>query len=80
MKRLLQIIIIASILAGSAFSVHAQKRVQHTSSARAAYGNAVDEFKPNKKRNQKAKKKALKPAKRKNAGITTSAYFRGRPY
>lgn len=80
MKRLLQITIIASILTGSAFSARAQERVQNTSSARAAYGNAVNEFKFHKKRNQKAKKKAIKSAKRKNAGKTTASYFRGKPY
>lgn len=80
MKRLLQITIIASILTGSAFSARAQERVQNTSSARAAYGNAVNEFKFHKKRNQKAKKKAIKSAKRKDAGKTTASYFRGKPY
>ena len=72
--------IITSILAGAPFSVHAQKRPQDTSSARAAYGNAEPEFKANKNRNHKAKKKARKSAKRKKAKDTKASYFKGRPY
>lgn len=52
---------------------------QHTSSARAAYGNAVPDFKANKKQNQKRKTDALKGAKRKRAQDNGS-YFHGRPY
>jgi hypothetical protein len=68
--------ILASMVAASACSIQSQ---QHTSSARAAYGNAVPDFKANKKQNQKRKKKAVKEAKRKKSPDTRS-YFHARPY
>lgn len=79
MKYVLQIIII-SILGGSVLTVHAQRRAEHTSSGRAAYGNSAPEFKASKKKNAKKKKKAVKTAKRKKVRNNRSSYFHGRPY
>lgn len=81
MKRLFQISIMTAMLLGFALNADAQKKAQRTSSARAAYGTAVPEFKAHKKRNRKAKKKARKSAKRKKASSNKKAsYFKGRPY
>jgi hypothetical protein len=66
--------ILASIFAVSACSIQSQ-----TSSARAAYGNAVPDFKANKKKNQKRKKKARREVKRKKTR-NNRLYFHGRPY
>jgi len=76
MKLLFYIMILTSIFALSACNVHL---AHQTSSARAAYGNAVPDFKANKKQNQKRKKKAHKAAKRKN-GRDNKSYFYRRPY
>ena len=62
----------------SGCSVYTQSP-QHTSSGRAAYGNAVGDFKVHKKKNQKRKKRAYKAAKRKKAGNNRSLWH-GRPY
>jgi hypothetical protein len=76
MKFPIHMMILTSILAVSACS-----GPQETSSARAAYGDAVPEFRATKKKNQKREKKALKEAKRKNAGNNNNkSYFEGRPY
>ena len=74
MKLLFQMMILAAILVVSACS-----NQSHTSSARAAYGNAVPDFKANKKENQKRKKKAGKEAKQKKSR-NKSSYFHHRPY
>ncbi|MGC1241627.1 MAG: hypothetical protein WA874_08565 [Chryseosolibacter sp.] len=80
MKLLFHIMIFSSMLALSACNVHAQKSPQRTSSARAAYGNAVSDFKANKKKNQKRKKKARKEGKRKEKTTNNRSYWHGRPY
>ena len=80
MKRFFQITILISILTGFAFSAKAQKKPELTSSGRAAYGDTTPDFKVNKKKNQKAKKKSLRSAKRKKVSNKRSSYFRGRPY
>ena len=72
--------IIAGIVAVAAPGVWAQTKAERTSSARAAYGNAVEEFRAHKKRNSKAKKKARKSAKRKKARNNKASVFRGRPF
>jgi hypothetical protein len=76
MKLLLQIMILTSMLALSACGIQGP---QHTSSGRAAYGNAVPDFKANKKQNQKRKKEARQGAKRKKTR-NNGSYFDGRPY
>ena len=80
MKFLVQITIMIGILISSAFSVHAQKRADRTSSGRAAYGDTAPDFKANKKKNHRAKKKALKSAKSKKVRNKRSSYFSGRPF
>ena len=67
------------MLALSGCNVYTHKSPEATSSARAAYGDAMPEFKANKKKNQKRKKKARKQAKRKKSG-DNKLYFHGRPY
>jgi hypothetical protein len=79
MKLLFQIVILTIMFALPACNVYTQRSPQRTSSARAAYGNAVPEFKANKKKNQKRKKKALKETKRKKARNSRSPWH-GRPY
>ena len=79
MKLLSQIVILIFIFALSACNVYTQGSPQHTSSGRAAYGNPVSDFKANKKKNQKRKKKAYKAAKRNRAGNNQSVWH-GRPY
>ena len=76
MKLLFPIILLISIFA---LSVCGTQSPQHTSSARAAYGNAAPDFKANKKQNQKRKKSARKKAKAKK-GRENDSYFEGRPY
>lgn len=76
MKLLFRIIILTSMFAISACGIQSP---QHTSSARAAYGNAAPDFKANKKQNQKRKKSARTKAKGKEARENDS-YFHGRPY
>lgn len=78
MKRFVQhMMLVACVFGVSACNIH---NPQRTSSARAAYGNAVPDFKANKKKNQKRKKKARKSAKRKKSRNTRSSVFEGRPY
>lgn len=76
MKLLFQIMILAIMFAISACG---SQGPQHTSSARAAYGNAVPDFKANKKQNQKRKREARNGAKRKKIQDNGS-YFHARPY
>lgn len=77
MKLLFQVMILAVMLVVSGCSVH---RAHRTSSARAAYGDGVPDFKAHKKKNQKRKKKARSAAKRKNVRDDNKLYFEGRPY
>jgi len=62
MKFFIPIMILTSMLAVSACS-----GPQHTSSGRAAYGDAVPEFKANKKKNQKRKKEGPQGSKTKES-------------
>jgi hypothetical protein len=73
------VIIIALFVLGSVVNVHAQRKPQRTSSARAAYGTATPQFKSNAKRNKKAKKNAGKSGKRKKLKNDKEAYRRGMP-
>jgi hypothetical protein len=79
MKLLLRIIILSCLFGMSACNVHAQNGPQRTSSARAAYGNAVPEFKAHKKKNQKRVKKTRKEARQKTVRKNRS-YWHARPY
>lgn len=79
MKLFSQITILAITFALSGCNVYTKGSPQHTSSGRAAYGNAVSDFKVNKKRNQKRKRKAHKATKRKKVGNNRSV-LHGRPY
>ena len=70
---------ILMLLAAFALSSCHTGNPQHTSSARAAYGNAVGDFKAHKKKNQKRKRKARKEAQQKNTADNQSVWH-ARPY
>jgi hypothetical protein len=76
MKRLVPIIVLTGMLAVSGC---ASQKSHRTSSARAAYGDGVPDFKANRKKNQKRKNRARKESKQKNSR-THHSPFEGRPY
>ena len=76
MKLFSLIMVLAGLLIASACNV---QNPQHTSSARAAYGNAAPDFKAHKKKNQKKQRRAVRDAKRKNTP-NNRLYFHRRPY
>lgn len=63
------------LIMASIFPVHAQTRAAQTSSARAAYGNPAP-FKAHVKKNRKAKKKAVKMARRRKVRMSNEPYRR----
>jgi hypothetical protein len=80
MKRLLYLASFTFLLiVASSVNVHAQKRAQRTSSARAAYGVTTPNLRVHTRRNAKAKKKAKKSAKRKQDLNKKVPYRRGMP-
>jgi hypothetical protein len=80
MKRLLYLLPLTFFLiTASANGAQAQNRDSRTSSARAAYGNNIPNFRIHKRKNAKSKKKARKNAKRKQDRIKEMPYRRGMP-
>jgi Ni/Co efflux regulator RcnB len=78
MKRFIYIIIAGVLVAGFTSSAQAQTKATRTSSARAAYGNAVP-FRSHAKKNKKSKKKAIRSAEKKKLRNDRKPYRRGMP-